>query len=178
MRRSTWPDQVVPGAMTTLVCPQGVETFTTNGMGVSFRIVASIVFPAGAAHPERAKTAARNIFIQQKYSPNIGRGDRCRTGVSSLAKRRTTVVLHPEIFLVAREGIEPSPTRFKGGAPIPVQSAGQWWELEELNLSSLTAAFIFGQRFYRPPSGPAPWKIGGSGGLCSRCLLLARQALS
>ena len=84
----------------------------------------------------------------------------------------------PKNFLVAREGIEPSPTRFKGGAPIPIQSAGQWWELEELNLSSLTAALVLGQRFYKPPSGPAPREFGGSGGLCSRCLLLAKQALS
>lgn len=30
-------------------------------------------------------------------------------------------------ILVGREGIEPSSTCFKGRAPIPAQSAGQWW---------------------------------------------------
>lgn len=36
-------------------------------------------------------------------------------------------------MLVARVGIKPTATRFKGGAPISVQSAGQWWAREELN---------------------------------------------
>jgi len=44
-RLSTDPDQVIPGAIVTVSVPSGVKTFTTNGIGVSFLIVASILLP-------------------------------------------------------------------------------------------------------------------------------------
>jgi hypothetical protein len=176
-RRSTRPDHVVPGGITTLVGPNGVETFTTNGIGVSFRIVASIAFSAGTAHPERAKMAARNVFIRQKYNPNIGRGDRCRTGVSSLAKRRTTVVLHPE-----NSGCQgrnrTCDLLFQRQPSVPSQSAWHWWERWDSNPHPRRLAALQAVEHIVPDLLSAPENFGGSGELCSRYLLLARQALS
>lgn len=68
----------------------------------------------------------------------------------------------PREVLAAREGIEPSSTRFKGGAPIPIQSAWQWCRRVESNHQGLSTTGL-------QPAEPtallnAGMKIGGTEG--------------
>jgi hypothetical protein len=68
-RRSSPPDQVVLGGIVTTSGPKGVEILTTRGTGVSFRMVASILFSGADEQPARRTAAARatNFDIYPEY---------------------------------------------------------------------------------------------------------------